>query len=305
MLSALIVDDSSTMRKMLAGLLTDMNYKIAGTASSGAEGIELYEKYKPDFVTMDVNMPGMSGVDALKVIRDTNKDANILMLSSRGDDKVVVDSIKYGAKGYILKPLNRDKINQAITNIFPSEIKTKIKTKNEDENQNIQDYESSIKDSLTNLYTVQYMHHTMQHLIEMHDRNAEFCIGLLIVRINNLEVISEEFGHMQKDIILLQVADEIQETIRTTDFPIKLTNNEFGIFILGEATKDIDTLAIRLKESIEDIQNSAAIGNTSLEVSIGMALHQKEEKLIPFLERTDKAVLKATKEIDSRIYMSK
>jgi len=148
------------------------------------------------------------------------------------------------------------------------------------------------------------MHHTIQHLIEMHDRNDEFIVGLLIVNITNLDEIATNFGIMQKEIILTQAADEIQDTIRPTDFPIRLTNNEFAIFVLGNATNDMDIIAKRLKKSIEKIKNQAAIGDTSLDVSIGMALHKKEEKLIAFLERTDEAVEEATKNEKSKIFMS-
>lgn len=302
MLSVLIVDDSSTIRKMLTFLLSDMNFNVVATASSGEEGIQLYNEHKPHFVTMDVNMVGMSGIEALKKIRYNHKDANVFMLTSRGDDKVVMDSIKYGAKGYILKPLVKEKIEKAIIGVFPNAFKNS--EEKQEDNSSVQNYESSIKDPLTSLYTVQYMHHTIQHLIEMHDRNDDFIVGLLIVNIANLDEITTNFGAMQKEIILTQAADEIQDTIRPTDFPIRLTNNEFAIFVLGNATNDMDIIAKRLKQSIEKIKNQAAIGDTLLEVSIGMALHKKEEKLIAFLERTDEAVAEATNNTKSGIFMS-
>ncbi len=294
MLSVLIIDDSSTIRKMLGNMLENMSCNIIATASSGEEGIKLYEQHKPDIVTMDVNMPGMSGMEALKNIRDKNQDANVLMLTSRGDNKLVVDSIKYGAKGYILKPLNQDKIKEAIVNIYPNAFK--IEEEIVDEDSGIQNYESSIKDSLTDLYTVQYMHSTMQHLIEMHNQNNDFSIGLIIVSVNNLEDISTNYGVMQKDIILTQIADEIQTTIRSTDFPIKLTNNEFAVFILGNVVNDINIIAEKLKQSIEAIQNEAAMQDTTLNINIGMAIHKQQEKLIPFIERADEAVAQASKD---------
>jgi len=123
MISVLVVDDSSTIRKMLSNLFLDLKLNVIATASSGEEGIQLYEQHKPDLVTMDVNMPGISGIDALKKIRYVDKDANILMLTSRGDEGVVAQSIKYGAKGYILKPLNQDKIIKAVSNISQMHLK--------------------------------------------------------------------------------------------------------------------------------------------------------------------------------------
>ena len=299
MLSALVVDDSSTIRKMLSMMLSDMNFDVVATASSGEEGIKLYEEHKPNFVTMDVNMPGINGMETLKRIRDNHKDANILMVTSRGDDLLVKESIKYGAKGYILKPLNLEKIKKSLQSVFPNEFKSE-----DDTQESIEDYDSSIKDTLTGLYSVQYMHHTIQHLLEIHDRVVAFPVGIIILNINNLDDISNEFGSIQKDIILTQAADMIQKTIRPTDFPIKLTNNEFAIFILGPATKDLSIVSEKLIKSIHAIKNEVAIGDKKLEISIGMALHKQDEKLIAFLERTDKAVIEA-KNVDSKIHMSK
>lgn len=302
MLKVLVVDDSSTIRKMLERMLTDMNCNVIATAKSGLESIALYNKYQPDFVTMDVNMPGMSGLDALKKIRDKYPDAKIIMLTSIGDDKLVTQAIKYGAKGYILKPLNQEKIEDVIESIFPQNDLSFVPN-NENNSSTIENYGDSIKDSLTDFYTIQYMHHTIQHLIEIHDRNDNINIGLLIINITNLNDVTTQFGAIQKDIITTQVADEIQSVIRGTDFPIKLTDDEFGIFVVGVSKEDIHIIANKLKIHIENIRNETAIKDTKLNVSIGMTFHEQKEKLISFLERADKAVVYANKEEEKRIFL--
>lgn len=302
MLNILIIDDSATIRKMLEKILLDMNLNVIATANSAVEGIELFNKYKPDFVTMDVNMPGMNGITALKRIREIHKDANIVMLTSKGDNALVVEAIKYGAKGYILKPLDSVKIKEAIEAVFPNEFKEKkIHAKYLD----VQNYESNIKDSLTDLYTVQYMHDTMEHLMEIHNRDENIPIGFLIININNLDELCQTFGVMQKDVIVIQIADEILNTISNADFPIKLTDNEFGVFVVGSQTNRIKAIASRLKLSIEAIQNKTAIVDSKLVVSIGMSVHNQNEKLIHFLERTDTAVKQATQREKSKIYFTK
>ena len=225
------------------------------------------------------------------------------MLTSRGEDQLVVESIKYGAKGYLLKPLNRVKIEKAIANIFPNAFKKEDEIHIEDST--IENFESTIKDSLTNLYTVQYMHQTIQHLVEMHDRNEGFTIGLLIVNICNLEKIIEEFGPAERDVILVQVAEEINNIMRSTDFTIRLNNNEFAIFVLGKATEDMLIIANRLKFGIEAIQSNILNKDTALEVSIGMAIHKQKEKLIAYIERADNAVKEAIQINETRMHMSK
>jgi len=302
MLNILIIDDSSTIRKMLEKMLSDMHLNVIATAKSATEGIDLYNEHKPDLVTMDVNMPGMNGISALKKIRETHKDANVLMLTSKGDNELVVEAIKYGAKGYILKPLDPIKIKEAVETIFPNEFKKKKPAKKE---MDVQEYESHIRDPLTDLYTVQYMHNTIEHLIAIHNNDANIPIGFMILNINNLNDISEDFGTMQKDVILTQVADELSENINDADFPIKLTENEFGVFIVGSNTKNMKAIANRLKLNIEALKNITAIGDTKLIVSIGIALHNQNEKSIQFLERTDSALKQATKKEKTKIYLSK
>lgn len=302
MLNILIIDDSSTIRKMLEKMLQDMNLNVVASAKSATEGIDLFNKYKPDLVTMDVNMPGMNGITALKRIRESHKDANVLMLTSKGDNELVVEAIKYGAKGYILKPLNPLKIKEAVETIFPNEFKEK---KIENKEMDVQEYESHIRDPLTDLYTVQYMHDTIEHLIAIHNNDSNIPIGFMILNINNLIDIAEEFGVMQKDVILTQAADELLENINDSDFPIKLTDNEFGVFIVGSQTKNMNAIANRLKLNIEALKNVTAMGDTKLVVSIGITIHNQNEKLIHFLERTDTALKQASENEKNKIYLAK
>lgn len=295
MLDVLIIDDSVTMRKMLEAMFNDMGCNVVATAKDGLEGIEFYEQHTPDIVTMDINMPAMSGLEALKNIRDKHKDANIFMLTSRGDNQSVMDAIKYGAKGYILKPPKKEKVKEAIENTMPNIFNTSKKNKDD---LDINNNESSIKDSLTGLYTVQYMHHTIEHLIQMHNRYNDMEIGLLIVNIANLEEIVSQKGEMDRDIVLTQVADQVLATVRPTDIAIRLTNNEFGIFIMGTSTKDISVVASKLKsniESIEDVQDN---------ILIGMAIHHQKEHLIAFIERADKAISQASSSKEDKIFMA-
>jgi len=299
MLNILIIDDSLTIRKMLEKMLTELGFNVIAAAKSAKEGIELYKIHQPDFVTMDVNMPEMTGIEALKIIRDDYKNANIVMLTSKGDNSLIVEAIKYGAKGYILKPLNPKKIKDSIMAVFPKEFEEKnIAPKELD----VQDYESSIKDTLTDFYTVEYMHNTIQHLIAVHNKDLNYSICMILVDINNLDDVYEKFGAVQRDIVLTQIADEIQDLIDEGDIPIKLCNNEFGVFIIGNLSYDLAHITKKIQNSIESIKNPMAMNDTKLIVSIGVAGHMQNEKLIHFLERADESLIKANKET-SRIFI--
>ena len=114
MLRILVVDDSVILRKAIISIFKELGHTVVGEAGSGYEAIEEYKRLKPDLVTMDITMPGVQGiydgVEALKEIRKLAPDANIVMVTSHGEEELVLDAIDAGAKGYILKPITRDKI---------------------------------------------------------------------------------------------------------------------------------------------------------------------------------------------------
>lgn len=103
--TALIVDDSGAIRLLLKGILESVGLKVVQTVASGHEAIEAAKKHLPDVVTLDVDMPGMSGLDALPLIRDVNPQSKIVMVTGNADKALVQKAITGGAKGYILKPL--------------------------------------------------------------------------------------------------------------------------------------------------------------------------------------------------------
>ena len=119
MINILIVDDSSIIRKIFSDHITKMGYKVVGIAKDGREAIKLYEELKPDLVTMDVTMPIMNGIDSLKAIKRKFNDAKVIMITSHGEERLVMDAISNGAKGYVLKPITPESIQQAIHKVFP------------------------------------------------------------------------------------------------------------------------------------------------------------------------------------------
>ena len=103
----LVADDSTTMRKIVGQHLKSEMYEICGEAANGQEAVELFKELSPDAVTLDINMPIMDGIAALKEILAYDKDARIVMVTSEGQRESVIDAIKMGARGYIVKPPNK------------------------------------------------------------------------------------------------------------------------------------------------------------------------------------------------------
>ena len=110
----LVVDDSATMRKIIGQQLKSEAYEICGEASNGKEAIELYKEMQPDVVTLDINMPEMDGMEALKRILEWDEDARVVMLTADGQKQIVIDAISSGAKGYIVKPPLKSKVCEKV-----------------------------------------------------------------------------------------------------------------------------------------------------------------------------------------------
>jgi len=119
MLKVLIVDDSLAIRIKMKNYVEKLGHNVVGEAKNGSEAVKLYKELSPDLVTMDISMPEMNGVDALKeIIKKINSDANIIMITANGQDGIVKDSLLSGAKGYILKPISEEKLQDSIGKIF-------------------------------------------------------------------------------------------------------------------------------------------------------------------------------------------
>jgi two-component system chemotaxis response regulator CheY len=113
-LKILVVDDSPIIVRDLIQLLHELDYKVVQTAANGRAAVNAYKACKPDVVTMDITMPDMDGIEATRLILSEYPNAKIVMVTSHGQEKMVLDALKAGARGYVLKPFQRHKLYQAI-----------------------------------------------------------------------------------------------------------------------------------------------------------------------------------------------
>lgn len=110
----LICDDAAFMRMMIKDILTKNGYNVAGEAENGAKAVEKYKEVKPDLVMMDITMPEMDGIQALKAIKATDPGATVIMCSAMGQQAMVIESIQSGAKDFIVKPFDKDRVLEAV-----------------------------------------------------------------------------------------------------------------------------------------------------------------------------------------------
>jgi len=114
----LVVDDAAFMRMMIKDILRKGGYEVVGEAEDGAKAVEKYKELRPDLVTMDITMPDMDGITAVKEIRKLDSNAQIIMCSAMGQQAMVIDAIQAGAKDFVVKPFQPERVLEAVRKVL-------------------------------------------------------------------------------------------------------------------------------------------------------------------------------------------
>ncbi len=113
-IKVMIVDDAAFMRMMLKDILVKNGFEVVGEAANGLQAIEKYNEVKPDITTMDITMPEMDGISAVKQIKKVDPNAKVIMCSAMGQQAMVIEAIQSGARDFIVKPFQPDRVLEAI-----------------------------------------------------------------------------------------------------------------------------------------------------------------------------------------------
>lgn len=114
----LVCDDAIFMRTMISDILSGAGYEVVGEAETGVQAIERYQALRPDLVTMDIVMPDMGGIEAVREIVKGDADAKILMCSAMGQQALVVEAIQAGAKDFVVKPFQPSRVLEAVQRVL-------------------------------------------------------------------------------------------------------------------------------------------------------------------------------------------
>lgn len=113
----MVVDDAAFMRMMIKDILSKNGYEVVAEAENGAKAVEKYQEVKPDLTTMDITMPELDGISALKQIRAMDSSAKVIMCSAMGQQSMVIEAIQAGARDFIVKPFQPDRVLEAIRKV--------------------------------------------------------------------------------------------------------------------------------------------------------------------------------------------
>ncbi len=114
----LVVDDAKFMRVTLSKILINANHEVVGEAENGNVAVQLFHELKPDLVTMDITMPELNGIEALKIIVEQDSEAKVIMCSAIGQQKMIVAAIEAGAKDFIIKPFDENRVLEAVKRVL-------------------------------------------------------------------------------------------------------------------------------------------------------------------------------------------
>ncbi len=116
--TVLVVDDTLFMRTAISNMLQEWGLEVVAQAANGKEAVAMYKEHSPDLVTMDLTMPVMSGLDALKIIIQDDPEAKIIMITALGKQQNIVEALESGAKDFITKPFQPEKLKEVVFNVL-------------------------------------------------------------------------------------------------------------------------------------------------------------------------------------------
>jgi len=116
--TVLVCDDAVFMRTMIGDILTQAGLEVVGEADSGAQAVERYRTLRPDLVTMDIIMPEMGGIEAVRAITEFDPQARVLMCSAMGQQSLVAEAIQAGAKDFVVKPFQPSRVLEAVQRVL-------------------------------------------------------------------------------------------------------------------------------------------------------------------------------------------
>lgn len=312
-ITVLYVEDDRDIAEEVIEFL-EQRVKRLYSASNGFEGLELYEKYKPDMIITDIQMPKMNGLEMIQIIRETNSEIPIIITSAYNDVNFLLESINMGVDGYLLKPLDFDLMMQRIKRVVkPLEMRAKIQRLNEklitvnasleakiakavqEHTDFLTRLNEDIKrrafyDSLTKLPNRAFIYEILRKELKKAKRHKSFC-ALFFIDMDNFKEINDTYGHIVGDKVLIEFARRLTESVRESDNIGRLGGDEF--ILVASDIVDKEAIAKLANKIRNNINKEFRIDELVLDIScsIGISCYPDDaESMSQLIECADIAM---------------
>jgi len=338
----LVVDNDPKTLKVLQLRLQNEGYQII-MAKDGPEALKRYKESQPDLVLVDVNMPGMSGLEVLKELKSEREELPVIVMTAYGSEEVAVDAMKRGANDYITKPFNSKEICQVIReNLERSllminrnrlleelkassgelvnrieelerynqelieSIRNKSKILAELESANLRLRELSIRDGLTKLYNHVYL---QERLAEEFTRSQRYnsALSFVMADIDNFKKLNDTYGHQKGDEVLKKIAKLMMESIRGIDIAARYGGEEFVLILPQIDIEGAKMMAERLRKKVEIFFSNHNPGPLRVTISQGIASvpHPAIKTRSDLIQAADQALYEAKRKGKNRVEVMK
>ncbi|RME14088.1 MAG: diguanylate cyclase [Bdellovibrio sp.] len=263
--TVVVVDDDLSALKIMEKTLQHEGYKVK-TASSGEEALKQIHTARPHLVLLDINMPGINGLEILKHLRDQQDYVSTIFISGDSDKEAIVRGLDAGADDYICKPFDPLELLARVR------CQLRIKDIRDDLKQaNAKLQELVVKDDLTGLYNMRSLYQKLDYEI---NRAARYnrCVCAIMMDMDNFKTVNDSHDHLFGSFVLKKVGQIIQKNVRKVDFAARYGGDEF-LIVLTEI--DLDgalKFTERLRQTIENTLFKNDLHEMKLTASIGFAL---------------------------------
>lgn len=260
----LIVDDDPQITMLMQAILETDGY-IIKTASSGAEALKEMDDYKPHLVLLDINMPGLSGLETLEITRKKEEYVSVVLVSGNSDTEDVIKGLEAGADDYVKKPFDPHELM--------ARVRTHLRIKNltdklTEANKKLQELVEI--DDLTGLYNMRGMYDRITLEIS---RNIRFKTGIAVVMMDmdHFKRVNDDHDHLFGSFVLSEVGGLIKDSIRDVDFGARYGGDEFMVVLSGIDFDGAMRFSERLRSVIESYKFDNGEHKMDLTTSMGFA----------------------------------
>ena len=282
-LNILYVEDNADARVVVGDLLEFFSDNIV-IAKNGVEGLEKFDSGDFDLVISDIKMPKMSGVEMARLIKQKSPTTPIIILTAHQETDYLLDCIKYSVDGYLLKPININKLEEILLKVaeklycdwkndeYEAHLEELVKARTQ-ELELAQEalVDMANKDPLTGLYNRRYFNEISSTLLQLARRNAK-PLSVLMLDIDRFKVINDNYGHLVGDEVIKQLSLIFLENTRDSDIVVRFGGEEFLILLPDASINDAAKIAKKIKQHVENneliIEDGTVVKCT---ISIGIA----------------------------------